>query len=327
MRTKNVYVGNQRVVSVLNPDEQTRYEYYYHTDHLGSTTYLTDRDGKLKEHIEYTPWGEGWIEQPTNRYDLPQYLFTGKELDATGLYYYGARYYDPRISMWLSADPVVGKYIDDGIKWMREMDGDEMVISREAAGVFDGKNMALYTYCHQNPIILVDPDGNKTWPIASTIIRTELYNAFIGYYNAPRPGNRDKLHHGVDISGNIGDPVTATDTGIVVFAGYANKKLGNIVRIETLVINEDGTFNISISEVAHLNDIFVQTGDIVEEGVVVGTLGQTGNAGNTSPHVHYSEKNSKGVFKNPSSTYTAEERKQQSIPETDYNKIGNNNDN
>ena len=159
MRTKNVYVGNQRVVSVLNPDEQTRYEYYYHTDHLGSTTYLTDRDGKLKEHIEYTPWGEGWIEQPINRYDLPQYLFTGKELDATGLYYYGARYYDPRISMWLSADPIIGKYIDEGIKWMREMDGDEMAISRQAAGVFDGKNMALYTYCHHNPIILVDPDG------------------------------------------------------------------------------------------------------------------------------------------------------------------------
>ena len=140
MRTKNVYVGNQRVVSVLNPDEQTRYEYYYHTDHLGSTTYLTDRDGKLKEHIEYTPWGEGWIEQPINRYDLPQYLFTGKELDATGLYYYGARYYDPRISMWLSADPIVGKYID----------------GTPRNGVFNSKNLALYSYAHLNPIKFID---------------------------------------------------------------------------------------------------------------------------------------------------------------------------
>jgi uncharacterized protein YcbK (DUF882 family) len=44
---------------------------------------------------------------------------------------------------------------------MREMEEDEMAISREAAGVFDGKNMSLYTYCHHNPMILVDPDGKE----------------------------------------------------------------------------------------------------------------------------------------------------------------------
>lgn len=40
-----------------------------------------------------------------------------------------------------------------------------MAISREAAGVFDGKNMTLYTYCHHNPMILVDPDG--LWVVAN----------------------------------------------------------------------------------------------------------------------------------------------------------------
>jgi len=156
MRTKNVYVGNQRVVSVLNPNEQTRYEYYYHTDHLGSTTYLTDRDGKLKEHIEYTPWGEGWIEQeqgfPT---DYLPYKFTGKELDSTGLYYFGARYYDPRISMWLSADPALGRYLQAGGKDTSE-------------SVFNSKNLGLYTYCHQNPLIFMDPDGNN--PISALVV-------------------------------------------------------------------------------------------------------------------------------------------------------------
>jgi len=42
---------------------------------------------------------------------------------------------------------------------MREMEEDEVAISREAAGVFDGKNMTLYTYCHHNPMIFIDPDG------------------------------------------------------------------------------------------------------------------------------------------------------------------------
>jgi len=162
MRTKNVYVGNQRVVSVLNPDEQTRYEYYYHTDHLGSTTYLTDRDGKLKEHIEYTPWGEGWIEQsqsfPT---DYLPYKFTGKELDSTGLYYYGARYYDPRISMWLSADPALGRYLDAVEKANEQNSEMQLFSSRNSGqdGLLDSKNMSLYTYAHQNPFIYVDPNG------------------------------------------------------------------------------------------------------------------------------------------------------------------------
>jgi RHS repeat-associated protein len=46
----------------------------------------------------------------SNYYNTP-YKFNGKELDAdTGLYYYGARYYDPKTSIWLSVDPLAEKY-------------------------------------------------------------------------------------------------------------------------------------------------------------------------------------------------------------------------
>src|SRR5208337_3154494 len=90
--------------------------YYYHTDHLGSNTYLTDSTGKLMEHVEYMPWGDSWWEQSlitsyTISMNLP-FLFTGKEEYATGLYYYGGRYYDPFTSMGLSPDPALEKYID-----------------------------------------------------------------------------------------------------------------------------------------------------------------------------------------------------------------------
>jgi len=40
--------------------------------------------------------------------------------DRTGLYYYGARYYDPEISMWISVDPAINKYLPD--RRMREED-------------------------------------------------------------------------------------------------------------------------------------------------------------------------------------------------------------
>jgi RHS repeat-associated protein len=88
--------------------------YYYHPDHLGSTGYVTDASGKLYEHIEYFPFGETWVQEHSNTQRTP-YLFTGKELDEeTGLYYFGARYYDPRTSLWQSPDPALGKYLLTG---------------------------------------------------------------------------------------------------------------------------------------------------------------------------------------------------------------------
>jgi len=67
---------------------------------------VTDANGKLYEHMEYFPFGETWVDEHSNTLRTP-YLFTGKEYDQeTGLYYFGARYYDPRTSVWQSADPI-----------------------------------------------------------------------------------------------------------------------------------------------------------------------------------------------------------------------------
>ncbi len=58
------------------------------------------------QHIEYVPFGEVFIEERNNTWNTP-YLFNAKELDEeTGLYYYGARYYEPRLSLWMSFDPI-----------------------------------------------------------------------------------------------------------------------------------------------------------------------------------------------------------------------------
>ena len=60
--------------------------YTYHPDHLGSSNYITDYAGKVFEHMEYTPYGESWIDDGSNTSVVP-FKFTGKELDAeTGLY-------------------------------------------------------------------------------------------------------------------------------------------------------------------------------------------------------------------------------------------------
>ena len=112
-------------------DNPEIYQYYYHSDHLGSTSLITDLDGGVVQHVEYVPFGEVFIEERNNKWNTP-YLFNAKELDEeTGLYYYGARYYDPRVSVWLGADPMQEKY----------------------------PNISSYAYCHNSPLIYVDPDG------------------------------------------------------------------------------------------------------------------------------------------------------------------------
>ncbi|MBV7440104.1 hypothetical protein KRX57_01585 [Weeksellaceae bacterium TAE3-ERU29] len=84
--------------------------YFYHPDHLGSSSYLTDINGRITQHTEYIAFGEVLFDEHNTSTKMP-YLFNGKELDSeTGLYYYGARYYDAKTSIWLNVDPLAEKY-------------------------------------------------------------------------------------------------------------------------------------------------------------------------------------------------------------------------
>ena len=113
-------------------DTYEKMQFYYHPDHLGSSSYITNLDGEVVQHIEYVPFGEVFIEERNNIWNTP-YLFNAKEFDEeTGLYYYGARYYDPRISLWISTDNSEEKYAE----------------------------FSSYCYVGNNPIILNDPNGN-----------------------------------------------------------------------------------------------------------------------------------------------------------------------
>lgn len=105
--------------------------FFYHPDHLGSSSYITDIDGNVTQHIEYIPYGDVFIDEHNGSWETP-YFFNAKELDKeTGLYYYGARYLNPMDASWLSVDPLFENY----------------------AG------MSPYNYCKGNPIRYVDPNG------------------------------------------------------------------------------------------------------------------------------------------------------------------------
>ncbi len=107
--------------------------YYLHGDHLGTATFVTDQTSESTQFFINLPFGETMLEQQTGLYDNP-YKFNAKELDSeTGLYYYGARYYNPRLSIWYGVDPLAEKY----------------------------PSWSPYNYTLDNPIIYTDPDGRS----------------------------------------------------------------------------------------------------------------------------------------------------------------------
>ena len=106
--------------------------FYYHTDHLGSATLVTDDAADVVQQIAYLPYGEDWVDIRSNGYFGSAYKFNGKEKDdETGYSYYGARYYTDRLSIWLSVDPLADKY----------------------------PHLSPYAYCANNPVMYVDPTG------------------------------------------------------------------------------------------------------------------------------------------------------------------------
>ncbi|MGH1520731.1 SpvB/TcaC N-terminal domain-containing protein [Chryseobacterium sp. JK1] len=123
--------------------------YYLHNDHLGTATFVTNSSGQSTQFFLNLPFGETMLEQRTGVYDNP-YKFNAKELDReTGLYYYGARYYNPRASIWYGVDPLAEQ------------------------------TMEPYIYCGNNPISYIDPNGNFRLPANATKEQRRLYKESI----------------------------------------------------------------------------------------------------------------------------------------------------
>ncbi len=127
-------------------NNQTRYSY---DNLIGSSQLEVDGAGQLISLEEYYPYGGTavWTARNAVEADYKTIRYSGEERDATGLYYYGYRHYQPWAGRWLSSDP---------------------------AGTVDGLN--LYGMCGNNPTTFMDHLGLA--PVVYPVLTTFVHDVF-----------------------------------------------------------------------------------------------------------------------------------------------------
>jgi RHS repeat-associated protein len=119
--------------------------YYYHPDNLGSSQLMTDRDGDVVQQYGYTPFGKENYKNNTLAFSVSS-RYTGQTLDEeTGLYYYGARYYDPELARFIQADSAIPDL--------------------EFSQAYN-----RYAYVYNNPLKFSDPTGQLPFLVAAALI-------------------------------------------------------------------------------------------------------------------------------------------------------------
>ncbi len=120
---------------------------WYLADHLGGTNLLLDHTGAVLDEQTYYPYGEVRTSQQSGQV---YYGFTDKELDASGLHYYGGRYYDAFSGRFISVDPVVWEYVGNP----QQNEGFTDYLTHP-------QMVNTYSYATNNPLKYIDPDGRK----------------------------------------------------------------------------------------------------------------------------------------------------------------------
>ena len=153
------------------------------TDALGSTLALTDSSGTVQTQYTFEPFGNTTTNGSAT---TNSFAYTGRELDATGLQFNRARYYNPQLQRFTSEDPTE----------------------------FAGGDANLYAYVKNSPINFWDPFGLTTWPTN--------YPTVTSPFGAVDPIRDGRIHTGVDIRNPMGEDVIASDSGTVIAIRHAD---------------------------------------------------------------------------------------------------------
>jgi RHS repeat-associated protein len=152
--TKQIIVGGTLVTSKLVAHDEDVFEddqLFFHPDQVGSVNYVTGTTGRILEHLEYFPTGETWVQEAFGEAVGNTYQFAGKQLDPeSGLYYFGARYYDPRTGIFETPDPALAEKLG-GLP--------EPPSGSSSVDTFAPSFLDLYNYADDRPLTVTDPSG------------------------------------------------------------------------------------------------------------------------------------------------------------------------
>ncbi len=191
---------------------------YLHQDHLGSSAIITDETGQVAGIIDYFPHGETRFEISAENEPGTNYKYTGKEQDETGLYYYGARYYDTKIGRFISVDPAVLKI---GTKNKPENNKQAL----ELLTIPQSQNS--YSYALNNPLKYNDPNGNWFETVVDVISFVLSAQAFVN-----GPGIWNGIFLGLDTAA-LGTPFVPAVPGYI----RNGSKVGKILKYFNEVSN------------------------------------------------------------------------------------------
>jgi len=138
--TRFVWAGDIRIATVAGNGTV----HYWHGDHLGSSSVITNGTGAKVQALAYYPYGGVRTNQSftTPAVDVP-YKYTGKEFDgSTDFYFYESRYYDPWFGWFISPDTLV-------------------------QDLHDPQSLNRYAYARNNPMYYTDPSGHFFWVVVA----------------------------------------------------------------------------------------------------------------------------------------------------------------
>jgi RHS repeat-associated protein len=285
---------------------------YYVEDMLGSSRVVTDPGGTILDDSDFYPFGG---ERAVVSSSGNNYKFTGKERDSeSGLDNFGARYDSSSLGRFMTPDwsampttvpyAVFGDpqslnlyaYVENAPLNRADADGHDFRDWLKNLGCIFGKS----NLCP--PVPPPPPPPAPPGPPKMKGVNPVTGQTFMarrpkgqpgnerpgvggaGNFGAPRPANPSGRHAGEDIYGTEGTGVHAATAGTVTESdvnGTLTSGYGNTVKVQN---------GHTVTVYTHLSDRSVARGDVVEQGEVVGSVGQTGNAHDlpaSEMHLHF----------------------------------------
>lgn len=163
-----------------------------------------------------------------------------------------------------------------------EMEEKQMIIKRKRIIAF----VASFVVVFLGGFVTVNAmTNNELLDTIKSIFNKE--NITVNYGERVHPITKEKMKHsGVDLKGEVGEPVTVTEDGEIVETDF-DVIYGNYIKVKHELNGE-----ISYSKYGHLSKIDVVVGDRVKRGDKIGEVGATGMA--TGPHLHFEMQNANG---------------------------------